>query len=102
MASLQDQLLKSGMVNSQKAKQVRKQKQKQNKKARQENEVIVDEVKEAARQAQQDKAEKDREINRQNQIAADQKAITAQIRQLINDHKLDRATGEVGFQFTDG
>ena len=102
MASLQDQLLKSGMVNSQKAKQVRKQKQKQNKKARQENEAIVDEAKEAARLAQQEKAEKDREINRQNQLAAEQKAITAQIKQLINDHKLERSNGDVGFQFSDG
>jgi len=102
MASLQDQLLKAGMVNAQKVKQVKKEKRKQSKRVRHGEAEPVDEVKQAARQAQLDKAERDREINRQNQLLAEQKAIAAQIKQLVETHRLDRQGGEVGFQFVDG
>lgn len=102
MASLQDQLLKAGMVDAKKAKKVQKEKSKQSKLARKGQAELVDEAKEAARKAQQEKAEKDREINRQNQLKAEQKAITAQIKQLVETHRLSREGGEVGYQFVDG
>lgn len=102
MASLQDQLLKAGMVNAQKVKQVKKEKSKKSKRARHGDGEPVDEVKQAARQAQLEKAEKDREINRRNQLLAEQKAIVAQIKQLIETHCLSREGGEVGYQFADG
>jgi len=102
MASLQDQLLKAGMVNAQKAKQVKKQKQKQAKQARQGEAEPGDDVKQAARQAQLEKAARDKEINRQRQLQAEQKAIAAQIRQLVESHRLIRAGGEVGYQFVAG
>jgi len=102
MASLQDQLLKAGMVDAKKAKKVQKEKSKQNKLARKGQAEIVDEAKEAARQAQLEKAEKDREINRQNQLLAERKAIAAQIKQLIETHRLDRAGSDIGYQFVDG
>lgn len=101
MASLQDQLLKAGMVNAQKAKQVKKQKQKQAKQARHGDVEPNDDVKTAARKAQQEKADRDREINRQNQLVAEQKAIAAQIKQLVESHHLDRSAGEIGYQFVD-
>ena len=49
MASLQDQLLKAGMVNAQKVKQVKKEKRKQSKRVRHGEVEPVDEVKQAAR-----------------------------------------------------
>lgn len=102
MASLQDQLLKAGMVNAQKVKQVKKEKSKKSKRARHGEGEPVDEVKQAARQAQLEKAERDREINRRNQLLVEQKAVAAQIKQLIETHRLSRESGEVGYQFADG
>ena len=102
MASLQDQLLKAGMVDSKKAKQMEKEKKKQAKLARKGQAEIVDEAKQLAQKVQAEKAEKDRERNRQAQLAAEQKAIAAQIIQLIRTNRIERTQGDVGFQFVDG
>ncbi|WP_339674035.1 DUF2058 domain-containing protein [uncultured Zhongshania sp.] len=102
MASLQEQLLKAGMVDKKKAKQLNQEKRKQVKQAKGTGQVLVDEGKEAARRALADKAERDRELNRQRQAEADKKAIQAQIIQLITLNKIDRKNGEIAYQFTDG
>jgi uncharacterized protein YaiL (DUF2058 family) len=100
MPSLQDQLLKAGMVDKKKAKQITQEKRKQAKQAK--GTVIIDESKEAAKRALAEKAERDRKINRQRQDEADKKAIHAQIIQLISLNKIDRRGGEIAYQFTDG
>ncbi|WP_269617521.1 DUF2058 domain-containing protein [Zhongshania sp. BJYM1] len=102
MASLQEQLLKAGMVDKKKAKQISQEKRKQAKVAKGTGAVIVDEGKEAAKRALAEKAERDREMNRLRQAEADKKAIHAQIIQLITLNKIDRRDGEVAYQFTDG
>ena len=102
MASLQDQLLKAGMVDSKKAKRLDKEKKKQAKLARKGQAEVVDEAKILAQKAQAEKAEKDRERNHKAKQAAEQKAIAAQIVQLIETNKIDRGKGDVGFQFVDG
>lgn len=103
MASLQDQLLKAGMVDAKKAKQLAKDKRKQAKQQRKTGgDEIPNEAKRAVQQAQIDKTAKDREINLQNQLQAEQKAVAAQIIQLIQSHRIERNKGEVGYQFTDG
>ena len=81
MSSLQDQLLKAGMVDEKKAKKIKKDKRKQ---ARQtpKGQTVVNEARELAKQAQAEKSARDREINRQQQAVAERKAIAAQIRQL--------------------
>jgi uncharacterized protein len=100
MASLQDQLLKAGVVNKQKLNKVKKEKHKAVKQ-QPKGKPVVDEAKELARKAREEKAARDREINRQNQLAAQQKALQAQIVQLIAMNKIDRSRGEVAYQFTD-
>lgn len=100
--SLQDQLLKAGLADAKKARQVQKDKRKQAKVARNSGVEFVDENKEAARQARADKARHDRELNRALQEEAQRKAINAQIKQLINASKLARGTGDIGYNFTDG
>ena len=101
MASLQDQLLKAGIVNKKKAKQVEQEKRKQTKQAHK-GHAHVDETKELAKKALAEKTIRDREINRQREKAAELKAITAQIKQLIEVNRIDRSNGEVAYQFTDG
>jgi uncharacterized protein YaiL (DUF2058 family) len=51
MASLQDQLLKAGLIDTKKAKQANKEKRKETNVARRSNEEVVDEVKQSAEQA---------------------------------------------------
>ena len=102
MISLQEQLLKAGMVDKKKAKQLNQEKRKQVKQAKATGQVIVDESKETAKRALAEKVERDRELNRQRQAEADKKAIKAQIIQLITLNKIDRRRGEIAYQFTDG
>jgi uncharacterized protein YaiL (DUF2058 family) len=82
MASLQDQLLKAGLIDTKKAKQANKEKRKETNVARRSNEEVVDEVKQSAEQARLEKVERDRELNRQRDLELQQKAIAAQIKQL--------------------
>ncbi|QIL89398.1 DUF2058 domain-containing protein [Microbulbifer harenosus] len=103
MASLQDQLLKAGLVDGKKAKQISKEKRKQNKVAKKSGDVQVDEAKLAAEQARAEKVARDRELNAQREAAAQQKAIAAQIKQLIERNKQPKgASGQndIAYHFT--
>lgn len=104
MASLQDQLLKAGLIDNKKAKQVTKDKRKEAKVSRRSNEVVVDDVKLSAEQARQDKIQKDRELNRQRDELLQQKEIAAQIKQLIENHRQDKEARDnaVDYNFTHG
>lgn len=100
MASLQDQLLKVGIVDIDKAKKINKEKRK---KARQtpKGKVALDEAKEQAKQTLAEKSESDRARSKALQIAADRKAIHAQVIQLVKTNTIDRSSGETTYQFTD-
>ena len=101
MASLQDQLLKAGLVNKKKAKQAERNKQITAKQKRQ-GEDVVDEGKVAAEAARQAKLEKDKALNAEQNEKARTKAINAQIKQLLENHGLDRQGCQVDYNFTDG
>lgn len=101
MASLQEQLLKAGIVDKKKAKQAEQEKRKKNKQANK-GQPQKDETKELAKQALAEKSARDRELNRQKEHAAEQKAIAAHIKQLIEVNRIDRSKGESSYQFTDG
>lgn len=101
-SSLQDQLLKAGLADSKKARQIAKEKRKAVNVAKHAGEALVDENKEAARQSIAEKAKRDRELNNALNSKAQRKAINAQIKQLIEGNKLEKGKGDVGFNFTDG
>lgn len=101
MASLQDQLLKAGLVDKNKANKAKKEKQKQAKASRKGGKKTADEIRLAAQQEQARKIDRDRELNRQKQLASNQKALKAQIRQLIQLNRVDREGGEVAYSFVD-
>ncbi|NWN90826.1 DUF2058 family protein [Marinobacter adhaerens] len=98
MASLQDQLLKAGLADEKKAKAIRNEKRKQ-RKQQPKGAVQVNETELRARQAREEKAERDRQLNLKRQQEAEQKAIQAQIRQLVETNRLDRSRGETSYQF---
>ncbi len=100
--SLQDQLLKAGMVDEKQLKQADKDKRKQEKVQRRSREQVVDETKQQAQQALADKAERDRQLNKDKQQLAEQKAIAAQIKQLIEVNRQSRGKGDSAYNFTDG
>ncbi len=101
MASLQDQLLKAGIVDKNKAKKI-KQDQRKEAKGRKKGHEQVDPDKEQAKLSRDEKVQRDRELNQQREAENEKKAILAQIRQLIQMNRVDRQAGEVAYQFTDG
>ncbi len=101
MASLQDQLLKAGLVDEKKAKQTKKDKRKQTRVNNKSKTQQVDEAKVAAQQALAEKAERDRALNRERQEQAEIKAIAAQVKQLIDMNKVKFEQGDIGYNFVD-
>ena len=102
MASLQDQLLQAGLVNEKKAKQAKKEQRKKTKQAHKSKQAPIDENKAAAQQTLKDKAEKDRLLNLQQQEQANQKAIAAQVKQLVTLNKINRKDGDIAYNFEHG
>jgi uncharacterized protein YaiL (DUF2058 family) len=99
--SLQDQLLKAGLTNKKKAKQAERQKKQTAKQVRK-GEDVVDEAKAAAEASRVAKLNKDKELNLEQSEKAKTKAISAQIKQLIESHALDLSGFELDYNFTDG
>ncbi|MCP3849609.1 MAG: DUF2058 domain-containing protein [Gammaproteobacteria bacterium] len=91
--ALQDQLLKAGLIDKNKANKAKSAKHKKMKNQRSNNKTVVDEAKELAEKAIQQKTEHDRELNRQQNEKAELKAIIAQIKQLILVNKVSKGNG---------
>ena len=81
--SLQDQLLRAGLVNENQSKKIKADKRKQKKQRQNSKLDSVDENQLLLQKVAADKAAKDRQLNLQKKQQADKKAIAAQIRQLI-------------------
>jgi uncharacterized protein YaiL (DUF2058 family) len=103
--SLREQLLKAGLANEKQASEAERQ-QRQQQQGRQrlpkQQRGLASEQQLAVRQAQQAKAARDQELNRQQQHKADDKARLAQIRQLVEQHRLPRVAGDEYYNFVDG
>ena len=107
--TLQEQLLQSGLVSSDKAKRARTEKHKQNQLQRNNKVQMVNEAKELALKAQAEKLERDKELNKAKQEEETKKQIAAQIRQLIEQNRIvydEEAIEEYddssAYHFTDG
>ena len=100
MASLQEQFLKAGLVNKNKAQQVHQEKAKQKKDERRTGTQSVDEARLAALEIQRKNAERARELNAQRDAAAAQKAIMAQIVQMVQQNRQSKGNGDIAYNFT--
>ncbi len=100
--SLQDQLLKAGLADAQKAKSISKEKRKKDKVAKHLRGEVNSDVQAAVREAAEAKAARDKALNAAQNAAALRKAINAQIKQLIEQHRESRGAGKDAFNFTDG
>ena len=92
--SLKDQLLKAGLVSEKQVKQSNHEKRKG--KGGEPAKPLADKAQETA------KAQRDRELNRKRQEEAGQKARHAQIKQIVEKHRLADVEGDIPFNFTDG
>jgi uncharacterized protein YaiL (DUF2058 family) len=95
--SLQDQLLNAGLVNKDQIKKVKSEKRKQ----RKTNAKVVNESKLTAEQARQEKIARDRELNQQKQKQAEQRAVAAQIKQLIDQNRQPQDQDGAPYHFSD-
>ena len=102
MASLQDQFLKAGLVDKQKVKVANKDKTKQKELERRTGTESVNEAREAALELQRKNAERARELNAQRDAAANQKAIVAQIAQMVQKNSQSKGKGDIAYNFTHG
>lgn len=87
----QDQLLKAGVVTKQQVKKAQSASNKKKKEQRSKKNKVVDESKLKAQQAIKEKAERDKELNKRKEDQAKQKAISAEIDQLITANLIKRS-----------
>src|SRR5690606_17511188 len=97
--SLRDQLLKAGLVSEKQVKQAEKQARKQSRAA---SPSDAERKQAAARQAQAAKAARDRELSRRKAAKAEAKAREAQVRQIIEQHRLPSGDAGAPYFFKDG
>ncbi len=98
--SLQDQLLKAGVVDKQKAQEVNSSKRK--KQNRRNKGMAAANEQEVLRKAQAEKVARDKELNREKKQQLQRNEIAAQIKQLIEVNRLPLEQGDIQYNFTDG
>jgi uncharacterized protein YaiL (DUF2058 family) len=100
--SLQEQLLKAGLVNEQRLKEARSDKRKTVKQTGKRGPAADEAAHRAAAEAKAEKARRDRELNRQRQEEAERRARENEVRQLIHANRVVRDGGDLAFHFSDG
>lgn len=102
MVSLQEQLMKAGLVDKKKVNKAKQEKSKQWKEELRTGVQAVDATREAALDQQRKNAERARELNAQRDAAAAQKALMAQVLQMVRQHRQPKGNGDVAYNFTLG
>lgn len=97
--SLQEQLKKSGLIDEKKAKQLNRAKHKEEKLARKGKNAAPDPRKAELEKVRSEKVAKDRQLNQEKNAQAQQKAIAAQIKQLIEMNIIAK-DGDQKFSFS--
>lgn len=91
--TLQEQLLKAGLVTSKKVAKVQRTAKKSRAQAR--------EAREAVEENKKAQLERDKQLSEQQKQAALSKEYKAQVKQLIEMNRISIAKGDIGFNFTD-
>ncbi|RCW94382.1 DUF2058 domain-containing protein [Marinomonas foliarum] len=101
--SLQEQLLGVGLVDKKKVKKLKaeslqhKQKVKKGKAAP----TDMDDRQEVLKRQRDEKAEKDKQLNLERQKLIEEKAVHGQIRQMIEQNRIKKESGDISYHFTD-
>lgn len=99
--SIADQLMGLGLADKKQVQKDKAQKRKQQKQARKHKTDEVDQSKAAAEQARKEKAERDRQLNLERQKAAEQKALLAQVKQIVERTHIASDDGDIKYNFAD-
>ncbi|MGG2140872.1 DUF2058 domain-containing protein [Symbiopectobacterium sp. RP] len=91
--TLQEQMLKAGLVTSKKMAKVERTAKKSRVQAR--------EARAAVEENKKNQLERDKQLSEQQKQAVLSKEYKAQVKQLIEMNKIDIAKGDIGFNFTD-
>lgn len=100
MPSLQDQLLKAGLVNKQKAKEAKTSKRKKAKAVRKGQAEKDDSLQQQIKAQQAEKQAKDQQLNQERQSQLDAKAELAKVKQMIQQLQLKEYQGEKEYNFS--
>ncbi|MBL8258578.1 MAG: DUF2058 family protein [Candidatus Competibacteraceae bacterium] len=106
--SLRDELLKAGLVPSDKAKQLDSETRKQGHQLKKNKALAAEEAArqaDARRRAEAEaarKREQDRELNLKREAEKQRQERTARVRQLIDSHRLNEPEAELPYNFQDG
>lgn len=99
--SLQEQLLKAGLVDADRLKSEKKARHRKKKKRDGKAAAPVDEAARQAAAAKREKSERDRRLNSERAQQARLREVRAQIRDIVEQHRVDRADGDTPYQFAD-
>lgn len=99
MGSLQEQLLRAGMVDAKKHKQAKKEKRKQQRLQQKGQTASVDLTKQAVETTRKKQVERDRQLNQRRKEEGERKAIQAQIKQLIEMNIVATEEGDLSYSF---
>ncbi len=102
MVSLQEQLLKAGLVDQKKVKRVNQAKTQQKKQERRTGTQSVDETRQAVLEARERERETVRQLNAKRDEEARKKAIHAQIVQMVQQSRQAKGGGDIAYNFTFG
>ncbi|WP_019614155.1 DUF2058 domain-containing protein [Psychromonas ossibalaenae] len=100
MASLQDQLMKSGLINKQKAKQAQTEKRRKAKQKKKKGSVEVSDVQIKINEQKELQKKQDLEKNQQTQAELDARSAHGKLIQMIAQHCEKNYQGEVDYHFT--
>lgn len=99
--SIADQFLSLGLADKNQVKKDKAAKRKQNKQQRHQDDGQDAASRAAIEKARQEKVEKDRALNKAQQEKLQQKALLAQVSQIIQQTKIESPDADVRFNFAD-
>ncbi|PJE78537.1 hypothetical protein CI610_02530 [invertebrate metagenome] len=95
--------MKAGLASKQQALKAKTVTRKKKKEAIKSGTLTEQERRQQALEKEREQqAARDRELNRQREAANEEKAITAQVRQLIERNRISREAGDIGYNFAVG
>ncbi|MEJ6121089.1 DUF2058 domain-containing protein [Vibrio sp. 2-Bac 85] len=100
MASLQEQLMNSGLVNKQKAKQAQTEKRRQAKQKKKKGTVVISDVQKAVQEKTELQRQKDLADNQETQQQLAIRAAHGKLIQMIAQHCEKDYQGELDYHFT--
>ena len=100
--SLRDQLLQAGLISKKQAQEAEKQRHQQRAQQPKSKKAAPPPPKPAAPSPEALKRARDQEISKKQQEKAQQKALRAQVKQLVEQNKLPKAQGDDLYNFVDG